>query len=146
MLVRPEQDLGRNTSPSARDVVSRRAFLSTVGSAGLALTALGCGSGHKERTVRSAPVHQPGPPTPSTLRQAIRGQVFERGQPGFTAATQVFNPRFDGVTPSAVARPVDAIDVRNAIRFTVTNNIPVRARSGGHSYAGYSTLANGVVL
>src|SRR5438067_508128 len=144
--MRSGDDLDQHWSASARDVVSRRAFLFTMGSAGLALTALGCGSGHKEgttRPVRSAPVHQPGPPTPSTLQKAIRGQVFERGQPGFTVATQVYNPRFDGAIPSAVARPVDAIDVRNAIRFTVTSNIPVRARSGGHSYAGYSTLSDG---
>jgi FAD/FMN-containing dehydrogenase len=146
--MRPGDDLGLNRSSSERDVVSRRAFLAGLGSAGVALTALGCGSGHKstKRPARSVPVHQPGPPVPSTLQQAIRGQVFERGQPGFTAAHQVFNPRFDAVIPSAVARPVDATDVRNAIRFTATKGIPVRARSGGHSYAGYSTLSDGVVL
>jgi FAD/FMN-containing dehydrogenase len=58
----------------------------------------------------------------------------------------VFNTRFDSVLPSAVARPVDAIDVRDAIRFTVSRNVAVRARSGGHSYAGYSTVSDGVVL
>ena len=30
-------------------------------------------------------------------------------------------------------------DVRDAIRFTVAHGVHVRARSGGHSYAGYST-------
>jgi FAD/FMN-containing dehydrogenase len=72
--------------------------------------------------------------------------VFEPGQPDFAGAAQLFNPRFDGVLPSAVARPIDGLDVRSAIRFTVTRGVPVRARSGGHSYAGYSTLPNGVVL
>jgi FAD/FMN-containing dehydrogenase len=72
--------------------------------------------------------------------------VFERGQPGFTAAARVYNPRFDGVVPRAVAQPIDAADVQRAIRFTVAHDIPVRARSGGHSYAGYSTLSNGVVV
>jgi FAD/FMN-containing dehydrogenase len=68
------------------------------------------------------------------------------GQPGFTTASHVFNPRFDDVLPTALARPVDARDVRDAIRFTVPRGIHVRARSGGHSYAGYSTLTDGVVL
>jgi hypothetical protein len=82
----------------------------------------------------------------SGLAGAIRGHVFEHGQPGFDGVAHVFNTRFDHVLPSAVARPVDGTDVRDAIRFTVAHGIHVRARSGGHSYAGYSTLANGVVL
>ncbi len=83
---------------------------------------------------------------PSGLQGAIRGHVFHRGDPGFEGAAHVFNPRFDHVLPTAVARPVDGLDVRDAIRFTVAHHTPVRARSGGHSYAGYSTLSNGVVL
>ncbi|HXO08157.1 MAG TPA: FAD-binding oxidoreductase, partial [Solirubrobacteraceae bacterium] len=80
------------------------------------------------------------------LAGAIRGHVFERGKPGFDAAAHVFNERFDHVLPSAVARPVDGVDVRDAIRFTVAHGVHVRARSGGHSYAGYSTTSDGVVL
>lgn len=80
------------------------------------------------------------------LAQAIRGRVFLPGQPGFGSAAHVFNTRFDGVIPPAVARPVDARDVRDAVRFTVSRGVRVRARSGGHSYAGYSTLSDDVVL
>ncbi len=80
------------------------------------------------------------------LQGAIRGHVFQAGDPGFQRVAQVFNPRFDHVLPSAVARPINGPDVQNAVRFTVGHGIPVRARSGGHSYGGYSTLTNGVVL
>ena len=80
------------------------------------------------------------------LAQAIRGRVFLPGQPGFGSAAHVFNTRFDGIIPLAVARPVDARDVRDALRFMVSHGVRVRARSGGHSYAGYSTLSDGVVL
>jgi FAD/FMN-containing dehydrogenase len=83
---------------------------------------------------------------PTGLQQAIRGHVFERGAPGFEAAAHVFDPRFDHVLPDAVARPVDGADARDAIRFCTGKRIGVRARSGGHSYAGYSTAAHGVVL
>jgi FAD/FMN-containing dehydrogenase len=82
----------------------------------------------------------------SGLAGAIHGHVFESGDPGFQRAAHVFNPRFDDVLPSAVARPINGPDVQRAIRFTVGHGIAVRARSGGHSYAGYSTLTDGVVL
>ncbi|HTU97231.1 MAG TPA: FAD-binding oxidoreductase [Solirubrobacteraceae bacterium] len=80
------------------------------------------------------------------LRKAIRGQVLAPHDPGFATAAHVFNTRFDHVFPLTVARPVDGADVRDAIRFTVPQGVRVRARSGGHSYAGYSTLSDGIVL
>jgi FAD/FMN-containing dehydrogenase len=133
-----------------RENLDRRAFLIGAGGAVIML-ATGCGSGAKTQPASSgvrssARIAKVPKGAPSTLQQAIRGHVFQRGQPGFTAAAHVYNPRFDNVLPTAVARPIDSIDVRNAIRFTVAHNVPVRARSGGHSYAGYSTLSNGVVL
>jgi FAD/FMN-containing dehydrogenase len=80
------------------------------------------------------------------LQRAIRGPVYTRGQPGFAQAAQVFNPRFDHLLPDAVAQPVNATDVRDAIRFCTEHCVQVRARSGGHSYGGYSTASCGVVL
>jgi FAD/FMN-containing dehydrogenase len=72
--------------------------------------------------------------------------VIRRGAPGFTEAAHVYNSRFDGVLPSLVARPLDAADVRTAVNWGVSHGVPLRARSGGHSYAGYSTLSRGMVL
>jgi hypothetical protein len=83
---------------------------------------------------------------PRTLKEAIRGPVIERGSPGFTQAAQVFNELFDDIMPSAIARPLDASDVAGAIRWVAAYDVPFRARSGGHSYAGYSTVADGVVV
>jgi FAD/FMN-containing dehydrogenase len=80
------------------------------------------------------------------LKKAIRGRVIQPSDPGFAAAAHVFNTRFDHIRPLAVARPVDGADVRDAVRFTAARGVRVRARSGGHSYAGYSTLADGIVL
>jgi FAD/FMN-containing dehydrogenase len=69
------------------------------------------------------------------LQQNIRGRVLALGQPGFSAAAHLFNPRFDHTVPSAVAWPIDAVDVRDAVRYLVSKATPMAARSGGHSYA-----------
>ena len=72
--------------------------------------------------------------------------MFTPGSPGFSAAAHVYNERFDSILPQAVARVLDATDVQAAIGWAVAHGVQVRARSGGHSYAGYSTLERGVVL
>ena len=115
------------------DRVDRRGFLAGAGAAGLSL-----GSAAGAVRVARAAARGAGPP--------IRGQVIRRGAVGFAAAAHVYNELYDGVLPNVVARPVDAMDVRTAVRWGVANGVPVRARSGGHSYAGYSTLSGGMVL
>jgi FAD/FMN-containing dehydrogenase len=120
--------------------IDRRAFLTGAGAAGLALAA--CGSGSTIGAVaRAAPRKaRPG------LAGAIRGPVLTRGSKGFATAAHVYNERYDSVLPHALARPLDATDVRDAVRYLVTHGTRLRVKSGGHSYAGYSTLSNGVVL
>lgn len=113
--------------------VDRRGFLAGAGAAGLSL-AYGGGAGRAAR----AATRNFGPP--------IRGQVIRRGASGFATAAHVYNERFDSVLPDLVARPLDATDVQAAVRWGVANRVPLRARSGGHSYAGYSTLYGGMVL
>lgn len=117
--------------------VDRRAFL-TGAAAGAASLALGTGVADARRAL--------GRPTPQALAQAIRGRVLAPGSPGFTQAAHVYNEAFDYVKPFAVARPVSGTDVQAAVRWAVRNDVPLRARGGGHSYAGYSTLSGGVVL
>ena len=113
--------------------IDRRAFLAGAGAAGMSL-AYGTGAGRVARAAGRAS----GPP--------IRGQVIRRGAPGFVQAAHVYNERFDGVLPNLVARPVDAADVRTAVSWGVAHGVPLRARSGGHSYAGYSTQSGGMVV
>jgi hypothetical protein len=82
-------------SPEARDNgnVDRRAFL--IGAGGALLTlASGCGSAATTQEASSgvrsgARIVKAPKGAPSTLQQAIRGHVFQRGQPGFTAAAHV---------------------------------------------------------
>jgi FAD/FMN-containing dehydrogenase len=113
--------------------IDRRAFLLGGGAVGLSL-AYGPGT----RRVARAAAKAAGPP--------IRGQVIRRGASGFLQAAHVYNERFDGVLPNLVARPINAADVQTAVNWGVAHGVPLRARSGGHSYAGYSTLSGGMVL
>jgi FAD/FMN-containing dehydrogenase len=72
--------------------------------------------------------------------------VIKRGSPGFAPASEVYNELYDSLLPDQIARPLDPTDVQAALRWLVEQNVPLRARSGGHSYAGYSTRAGGTVL
>ena len=98
------------------------------------------------QAARRSRARPPGPPVPQTLKDAMRGPVITRGSRGFGQAAQVYNERFDHVTPRAVARPRSPEDVRGAVRWAVAHDVALVPRSGGHSYAGYSTVSGGVVL
>ena len=76
----------------------------------------------------------------------IRGQVIRRGAPGFCRPRTSTTSATTACCRTLVARPVDAADVRTAVSWGVAHGVPLRARSGGHSYAGYSTLSGGMVL
>jgi FAD/FMN-containing dehydrogenase len=124
------------------DPLDRRGFLARAAAAG---SALGWPAGAAAVVrARAQPSRSSGQRNVSA--PPIRGQVIRRGAPGFAQAAHVYNSRFDGVLPLLVARPLDATDVRTAVNWGVSHGVPLRARSGGHSYAGYSTLSGGMVL
>ena len=47
--------------------------------------------------------------------------------------------------PLAVVRPVDAADVATVVKWAAAQRVQIVARSGGHSYGGYSTTSGVVV-
>ena len=67
------------------------------------------------------------------------------GSAGYEAARLLYSPRFDGIHPLAVVYCQSAIDVSRTILWARQNHVPIAARSGGHSYAGYSTTTGIVV-
>jgi FAD/FMN-containing dehydrogenase len=80
------------------------------------------------------------------LRSAVRGPVFVPRSPGYASERLVYNTRFDGTRPQAVVQPLDTRDVQAVVRWAARYGVRVVARSGGHSYAGYSTIGDGVVV
>ena len=80
------------------------------------------------------------------LRSAVRGPVYLPRTPGYNAARLVYNLRYDGARPEAVVQPRDTRDVAAIVRWAGRFDVRLVPRSGGHSYAGYSTTSRGVVV
>jgi FAD/FMN-containing dehydrogenase len=72
------------------------------------------------------------------LAGALQGPVLRPGAPGFAAVARPWNLRFAAILPDGIARCVSAADVRTAVLWAQAYGVPLVARSGGHSYAGYS--------
>ena len=76
------------------------------------------------------------------LRSAVRGRVLVPRD----STRIVYNRRFEGLRPDAVVHVENTADVAAAVRWADRFAVRVVARSGGHSYAGYSSTGDGVVL
>jgi hypothetical protein len=87
----------------------------------------------------------PRPPL-SELAAATSGPLLRPGNPGYAAARRVVNARYDSARPLAVLKARNAADVRAAVRWSARHGVKIAARSGGHSYAGYSTVDGGLVV
>ncbi|MCX4529779.1 MULTISPECIES: FAD-binding oxidoreductase [unclassified Streptomyces] len=82
----------------------------------------------------------------SALGRDIDGRVVLPGEREYAEARQLFQPRYDSVAPGAVVYPAHAGDVAVCLRFARRSTVPVVPRGGGHSYAGWSTRAAGLVV
>src|SRR4051794_32554803 len=59
----------------------------------------------------------------------------------------VYDERWQRRRPRAVVQALDHADVQAVVRWAAAHpHIPLRVRSGGHSYGGWSTASGGVVL
>lgn len=118
--------------------LSRRTFLRASGF-GMAASALaGCAQSPAE-------VAAPKPDWVS-LQARLAGRLTLPTDPGYRVAKQAYNPLFDDRAPLAVARCTTPAEVQASLELARTSQIPVAARSGGHSYAGYSTPNNGLII
>jgi FAD/FMN-containing dehydrogenase len=138
----------RQASPSPH-ALNRRAFLTL---SGLGLTSLlaACSSVAANPTPTPTPSKasptvlptRPAAPTEadwSALAGNLHGSLLRPQSSGYAVAHQLFNTRFDHIQPQGVAYCATPADVQTCLAFVRRFNLPVTARSGGHSYAGYST-------
>ena len=119
--------------------ITRRAAL---GMTGRAVVAAGVGG-----SVLTRPAGQPSRRRPDwrALERQMRGRVLRPGDAGYAAAGIPYNKRYAGVRPAGVALCTDANDVRTALLWARQFEVPFAARSGGHSYGGYSA-SHGLVI
>jgi FAD/FMN-containing dehydrogenase len=84
--------------------------------------------------------------TPSRAQAvALTGRVIWPRDPDYDLARQSFNARFSRF-PAAIVVCNNTRDVRNAVRWARQEGMPLRARSGGHSYEAFSVVDGGLVI
>ena len=131
-----------------RPKLSRRALLSG-SAASLALPLLPRGSRAQSASAVSEAAWQ-------ELGKNITGGVLRPNDPRFVRLTQPENLRYynpparpdlppDPDAPFGVVRPHTAQEVAYALKWARDNNLPMVPRSGGHSYAGCSTVPGLVI-
>jgi len=82
----------------------------------------------------------------AALKRALRGTLLRPGDAGYSTAAKPYNSALGVRKPAAIAKVADADDVRTAVRLVRGHGVTLAARAGGHSYAGFSTPDNGVVV
>jgi FAD/FMN-containing dehydrogenase len=72
------------------------------------------------------------------LAGELQGTLLLPVDSGFADAAESWNLRFAEIRPAAIAQCTSASDVATCLQWAQANGIATVARSGGHSYAGYS--------
>ncbi len=121
-----EDDPGRAPRFDRRELVRRGAGTALVlGGAGAGRFAGSAGGTGDRRLVE--------------LARELDGDLVVRGGRGYAKARLLWNARFDRVRPLAIAYAESAADVRRIVFWARKHEVPFAVRSGGHSFAGYST-------
>ncbi len=123
---------------SDRPDVSRRGFIASTSAVALAVGAgVGGGVGYAlgQRSVRRGPSERAW----RELSHSLLGPVVRPWDASFTRTVLPNNLRYAGIIPEGVARCLRDEDVAQAVRWCREHGMPLTIRSGGHSYAGFST-------
>lgn len=73
------------------------------------------------------------------LSNQLNGTVLLPGAPGFDPFTLPYALQYGKTIPQAVVRCMSEKDVVSTVKWARQNGITITTRSGGHSYAGYSS-------
>ncbi|MFJ5718375.1 FAD-binding oxidoreductase [Streptomyces sp. NPDC093149] len=87
-----------------------------------------------------------GPANWTALAKSLDGALIRPQDGAYPTARQLYNTRFDGLKPAAVAYVRHDADIRECLAFARRTATPVSIRSGGHSYAGWSSGNGRLVL
>ncbi|WP_436492319.1 FAD-binding oxidoreductase [Actinokineospora sp. HUAS TT18] len=133
--------------------ISRRKFL---WAAGVGATAAACSrtvpgdnpSATAPASTTSAPTSRPAPVPPdwASLRARLGAGLSQPGSADFDTLRRSYNTLFDQRKPMAVAVVRTPEDVQACVEVARASYLPIAARSGGHSYAGYSAPDDGLIV
>ncbi|MDE3064188.1 MAG: FAD-binding oxidoreductase [Acidobacteriota bacterium] len=79
------------------------------------------------------------------LASSLTGRLVRPSTPGYNLDRLLYNSRFADLRPAAIAYCATREDVARCVDFVTRHRLAVAARSGGHSYGGYSSCAGLVV-
>jgi FAD/FMN-containing dehydrogenase len=74
------------------------------------------------------------------------GKLVRPGQRDYDTAKELFDPMYDSLRPAGIAYCGRPSDVAACLSFCTHFSMPLRVRSGGHSYEGWSSLNNGLII
>jgi len=80
------------------------------------------------------------------LRSELAGEVIAPDDTGYDDARRTFMPLYDDRRPAVVVRPADSREVGYVVSLARESGLELAVRSGGHSGAGHSVSAGGIVL
>jgi FAD binding domain/Berberine and berberine like len=135
--------------------ISRRGFLQAAGLGATAAAVAACSPGGTDPrptttvvtpTTVPSTTAAPVPPDWAKLRSQLTGKLYLASDDGYGNAKLAYNPLFDDRKPVAVARCAKPEDVQACVGVAASSHVPIAARGGGHSYAGYSTPDQGLVV
>jgi FAD/FMN-containing dehydrogenase len=78
-------------------------------------------------------------------RELSTRKLVRPGDPGYGTAKLLFDPKFDSISPAGIAYCAVPGDVSACLAFARKFELKVAARSGGHSYGGWSTTSGLVI-
>ncbi|MFD3842786.1 FAD-binding oxidoreductase [Streptomyces sp. NPDC058642] len=96
------------------------------------------------RTGTTAPATAPADWT--ALARDLDGTLVRPGDTNWPTAHQLYNTRFDNLKPAAVAYIAHAEDIRTTLAYARAHHLHIAIRNGGHSYAGWSSGNNRLIV
>ena len=95
----------------------------------------------------AAPTATPSPAAAdwTALGHDLSGPLVRPGESAYTVSKRLFDPRFDSLHPAGIAYCRNPHDVATCLAFVRKFGLPVAARCGGHSYAGWSSTSGLIV-
>jgi FAD/FMN-containing dehydrogenase len=115
-----------------RRAMSRRAFLRAGAGAALGLGLPAWLGGCASLPENAAPMWK-------ELAAGLHGTLLMPGAADFAKRAAPWALQYASTLPQGIAQCANEDDVRTCLRWAQANAMPLVARSGGHSYAGYST-------